>query len=72
MARFGRRGSVWSATVVAAGVAGVHAYALAYVDLVAGPRILARVRDCALLDPGTDVEVLGTDDGNVVIAEVSR
>ena len=72
-ATFGPAGSVWSSTVVRVPVPGrTPPYALAYVDLDDGPRVLAHVAGTTeRLAPGTRVRVRGTtDDGDVLVEAV--
>ena len=74
-ARFGPRGTVWSSTVVRVPVPGrTPPYAVAYVDLENGPRLLAHVRqppgDVDRVAPGTPVELVGTTDAGDPLVEV--
>ena len=67
-ARFGPGGRVWAATVVRLAVGGrTPPYALAYVDLDDGPRVLARLDAAVAPAPGTRVAVAGDDDGDLVV-----
>jgi uncharacterized OB-fold protein len=61
-AQFGPAGTVFAATVLRVPVPGrTPPYALAYVDLDDGPRVLAHVaRTDVALDPGTSVWLTGT------------
>lgn len=70
---FGPLGVVWSSTVVRVPVPGrTPPYALAYVDLDGGPRVLAHVADLdERVAPGSRVRVSGTTgDGDVVVEVV--
>ena len=74
-AEFGPGGTVWSSTVVRIQVPGrTPPYALAYVDLDDGPRLLAHVRqpagDVDRVAPGTPVELVGTTDAGDPLVEV--
>lgn len=74
-ATFGPRGIVWSSTVVRVPVPGrTPPYALAYVDLDHGPRLLVHVRqdadDIGRVAPGTPVEIVGTSDTGDPLVEV--
>ena len=72
---FGPRGVVWSSTVVRVPVPGrTPPYAVAYVDLDDGPRLLAHVRQPTeavdRVSPGTPVELVGTTDAGDPLVEV--
>ena len=74
-ATFGPHGTVWSSTVVRVPVPGrTPPYAVAYVDLDDGPRLLAHVRqrrdDVDRIAPGTPVELVGTTDAGDPLVEV--
>ncbi len=72
-ARFGPDGSVWSATVVRVAVPGREPpYGLAYVDLDAGPRVLAHYRPAGdrALRVGARVRLRGcTPQGDPAVEE---
>lgn len=72
VASFGPLGRVWSSTVVRVGVPGrTPPYALAYVDLDDGPRVLAHVRDATERRPvGSAVRVVGHNDEGDLEVEV--
>lgn len=72
-ASFGPRGTVWSSTVVRIAVPGhTPPYALAYVDLEDGPRVLARTAgdEPAPIDAG--VRLVGVSDEGDLQVEVVR
>jgi uncharacterized OB-fold protein len=71
---FGPGGTVWSSTVVHIPVGKwTPPYAIAYVDLDDGPRVLAHLVEPRVLRPGARVRVAGaTDSGDVLAAEASR
>ncbi len=73
-AAFGPDGVVWSSTVIRIGVPGRPApRALAYVDLVDGPRLLAHVSDVdEVLPPGTAVRLTTTSPEGDPLVEVVR
>jgi uncharacterized OB-fold protein len=63
-ADFGPEGTVWSATVVRIPVPGrTPPYALAYVDLDEGPRVLAHADDP--VEIGARVRITASGDGDV-------
>ncbi|HEX4109949.1 MAG TPA: OB-fold domain-containing protein [Solirubrobacteraceae bacterium] len=67
--RFGPGGIVWSSTVVHLRVSGREPpFALAYVDLDDGPRILAHLEGAARVMPGTRVSVVGAADGDIQVS----
>ncbi len=69
-AEFGPRGVVWSSTVVHIPVGKwTPPYALAYVDLENGPRVLAHLDETAVLPPGARVRIVGESDDIVVTKE---
>ena len=71
-ARFGPLATVFAATVLRVPVPGrAPPYALAYVDVDDGPRLLVHVdRTDGALAPGTRVRLAGsTDDGDPLVAE---
>lgn len=72
-ATFGPGGTVWSSTVVRVPVPGrTPPYAMAYVDLDDGPRVLAHVAGPAQRVPvGTKVRLLAQgEQGDVTVEEV--
>ncbi|CAB4545175.1 MAG: Zn-ribbon domain-containing OB-fold protein [Actinomycetes bacterium] len=75
---FGPDGTVWSSTVVRVPVPGrTPPYALAYVDLDDGPRVLAHVVAgdgvTVRLPPGTRVRLTtSTDDGDVAVQPIEE
>lgn len=73
-AEFGPRGTVWSSTVVRIAVPGhTPPYALAYVDLEDGPRVLAHVAGAD--EPvriGADAWLIGASDDGDLQVEVVR
>ncbi|MBC9734312.1 OB-fold domain-containing protein [Nocardioides sp. zg-578] len=72
-ARFGPRGVVWSSTVVRIPVGDrTPPYALAYVDLDEGPRILAHVAgEPVAAAVGSTVRLVAPVDGDVVVEVVA-
>ena len=70
-AAFGPGGAVWSSTVVHIPVGRWKPpYAIAYVDLDDGPRVLAHLQHPVVLPPGTRVRVSGrTENGDIVVEE---
>jgi uncharacterized OB-fold protein len=69
---FGPGGIVWSSTVVHIPVGKWRPpYALAYVDLEDGPRVLAHLERAAVVPPGTRVRIIGDGEDIVVTTEVS-
>jgi len=65
-AEFGPEGTVWSATVVRVPVPGrTPPYALAYVDLDDGPRVLAHTAEVFAI--GARVRLLESVDGDVQV-----
>lgn len=72
-AEFGPRGVVWSSTIVHIPVGRWQPpYALAYVDLVDGPRVLAHLDVAAIVPPGTPVRIIGAGEDVVVRVEEGR
>ena len=69
---FGPEGTLWSSTVVHLKV-GVHRppFALAYVDLDDGPRVLAHLQRAERVPSGARVCVTGAVDGDVLVEEVT-
>lgn len=68
-ARFGPLGTVWSSTVVHIPVGRwVPPYAIAYVDLDQGPRVLAHLEQCAVLAPGRRVRIGGASEQGDILA----
>lgn len=72
-ARFGPGGVVWSATVIRVDVPGRRApWALAYVNLDDGPRILAHVSTATAPVVGARVRLAGlTDTGDLLVEVLS-
>lgn len=67
-AEFGPGGTVWSSTLVHIPVGRWKPpYALAYVDLDEGPRVLAHLQEPATLKVGTRVRISGSDEGGDLI-----
>jgi uncharacterized OB-fold protein len=66
---FGPTGVVWSSAEVHLAVGHREApYTLAYVDLAeAGPRVLARLVPGGEVPPGTTVEIIGDDHGDIAV-----
>lgn len=72
-ARFGPRGTVWSSTVVRIAVPGhTPPYALAYVDLDDGPRVLAHVAGDEPAPIGGEAWLIGASDDGDLQVEVVR
>ncbi|SHL42635.1 hypothetical protein SAMN05443637_12832 [Pseudonocardia thermophila] len=70
-ARFATTGIAWSSTVVQIAVGGRKPpFALAYLDLDDGPRVLVHLAEPAVVPIGTRLRITGTDDGDLV-AEVA-
>lgn len=71
LATFGPGGVVWASTVVRIAV-GDHEppYALAYVNVDDGPRVLAHLPGDSPVAVGSRVKITGVDDRGVVSAEV--
>lgn len=66
---FGPGGTVWSSTLVHIPVGRWKPpYALAYVDLDNGPRVLAHLQTPVKQRMGTRVRIVGGDDGDLVVA----
>lgn len=64
---FGPGGVVWSSTVIGLPVGRREApFALAYVDLDDGPRVLVHLQQPEVLPIGATVTIIGTDDGDLV------
>jgi uncharacterized OB-fold protein len=67
-ARFGPLGTVWSSTLVHIPVGRWKPpYALAYVDLDDGPRVLAHLQSAVALKAGARIRILGGDEGGDLI-----
>lgn len=72
---FGPGGTVWSSTLVHIPVGSWKPpYALAYIDLDQGPRVLAHLDAPMTLRVGTRVRIVGSDEGGdlIVAAETSN
>jgi uncharacterized OB-fold protein len=69
---FGPDGAVWSSTVVHIPVGRWKPpYAIAYVDLDDGPRVLAHLGPAAVLPPGTRIRVRGgTESGDILVEPI--
>ena len=64
---FAPEGTAWSSAVVAIPVNDVKApFALAYVDLDDGPRVLARLDEPTALPINTEVQIVGTRNGDLI------
>jgi uncharacterized OB-fold protein len=67
-AEFGPGGTVWSSTLVHIPVGRwTPPYALAYVDLDEGPRVLAHLQTPIAVAMGTRVHVVGGDEGGDLV-----
>ena len=69
---FGPAGVVWSSAEVHLAVGHREApYTLAYIDLMGaegpGPRVLARLMPGGEVPPGTTVEIIGDDHGDIAV-----
>lgn len=73
-ASFGPGGTVWSSTLVQIPVGRWKPpYALAYVDLDQGPRVLAHLEAPDLLAVGSRVRIVGGDEGgDLIVAAEER
>lgn len=72
-AEFGPGGTVWSSTLVHIPVGRWKPpYALAYVDLDEGPRVLAHLREPATLSAGARVRIVGGDEGGDLIVSAEN
>ncbi len=72
---FGPGGTVWSSTLVHIPVGRWKPpYALAYVDLDEGPRVMAHLQEPVKLRVGTRVRIVGGDEGGdlIMAAETSN
>lgn len=70
-ATFGPGGTVWSSTLVRIPVGRWKPpYAIAYVDLDDGPRVLAHLETAEIAKAGTRVRVVGADDGGDLVVRV--
>lgn len=70
-ATFGPGGTVWSSTLVQIPVGRWKPpYAIAYVDLDDGPRVLAHLECAEIVKAGTCVRVVGADDGGDLLVRV--
>lgn len=69
--RFAPTGAAWSSTVVEIPV-GTHRppFALAYLDLDDGPRVLVHLAEPAVLDLGARLLITGVDEGDPIAREV--
>ena len=67
-AEFGPGGTVWSSTLVHIPVGRWKPpYALAYIDLDDGPRVIAHAQEPATLAVGARVRIIGGDEGGDLI-----
>lgn len=67
-AEFGPGGSIWSATLVHIPVGRWKPpYAIAYVDVDDGPRVLAHLRAPLAPRAGTRVRIVGAEEGDVCV-----
>jgi uncharacterized protein len=65
--RFAATGTIWSSTVVAIKVGTRRPpFALAYLDLDDGPRVLVHLAEPAVAPIGTRARITHTDDGDLV------
>lgn len=70
-AEFGPEGTVWSSTVIRIPVPGrTPPYALVYVDLDDGPRVLAHTGSGDAVRIGSRVRLRGADDAGDLLVEV--
>lgn len=70
-AAFGPGGTVWSSTLVQIPVGRWKPpYAIAYLDLDEGPRVLAHLETAEIVKGGTRVRVVGADEGGDLIVRV--
>lgn len=68
--RFTPRGTIWSSTVVTIPVGTRRPpFALAYLDLDDGPRVLVHLAEPRVLRAGTRARITGTDHGDLVAEE---
>jgi uncharacterized OB-fold protein len=71
--RFAVTGTIWSATVVAIPVGERRPpFALAYLDLDDGPRLLVHLAEPRALPIGSRARIIGTDAGDLVADGVRR
>ena len=71
-ANFGPGGTVWSSTLVQIPVGRWKPpYAIAYVDLDEGPRVLAHLASPAIVKAGTRVRIVGADEGGDLLVRVA-
>ncbi|MCC2658497.1 MAG: hypothetical protein K0Q76_3605 [Panacagrimonas sp.] len=71
-ASFGPGGTVWSSTLVQIPVGRWKPpYAIAYVDLDEGPRVLAHLASPAIVKAGTRVRIVGADEGGDLLVRVA-
>lgn len=67
-AEFGPGGTVWSSTLLHIPVGRWKPpYALAYIDLDDGPRVLGHLQHPAIERAGTRVRIVGGDDGDLIV-----
>lgn len=70
--RFAATGTAWSSTVVAIPVGPLRPpFALAYLDLDDGPRVMVRLAEPEVVPPGTRLRITGTDRGDLIAAPVA-
>ena len=71
-AEFGPGGTVWSSTLVQIPVGRWKPpYAIAYVDLDDGPRVLAHLATPEIVKAGTRVRITGGDDAGDLLVQVT-
>lgn len=71
-ATFGPGGTVWASTIVEIPVGKwVPPYAMAYVDLDDGPRVIAHLSTPQVVPPGTRVQIDATTEGDDLFAVVA-
>ncbi len=68
-ADFGPLGTVWASTLVQIPVGRwTPPYAMAYIDLDEGPRVIAHLQDARIEKPGTRVRIIGGEEGDLLVA----
>lgn len=72
-AEFGPGGTVWASTLVQIPVGRwTPPYAMAYVDLDDGPRVIAHLQEARIERPGTRVRIVGGEEGDLLVARETR
>ena len=67
-AEFGPGGTVWASTLVQIPVGRwTPPYAMAYVDLDDGPRVIAHLREPRIEKAGTRVRIVGGEEGDLIV-----